>query len=85
MGRQGAHQAASEISKGPRGAFGVTGALLDGYRVATPPKQGLLSDGAGALCSPPQEHQAGAPCRVRTDNLLHPFGRILTLCSLDRV
>lgn len=85
MGCQGAHQAASEISKEPRGAFGVTGALLGGYRVATPPKQGLLSDGARALCSPPQEHQAGAPCRVGTDNLLHPFGRILTLCSLGRV
>lgn len=49
QGCQGAHQAASEISEEPRGVFRVTGALHSGYGVATPPKQGLLSDGARAL------------------------------------
>lgn len=47
------------------------------------PKQGLLSDRARALYSPPQEHQAGLPAGSAQTIFFTLLGG--TLCSLDRV
>lgn len=60
MGCQGAPGGFWEISKEPRGAFGDYRRPARWLQGGNTPKQGLLSDGARALCSPPQEHQRGS-------------------------